>query len=85
MTPHRTLPLAAAFVLAAGLLLPVTSAAAAEIAGVQVRPKGRLLVDSVNQVVSPSGAADARIDLVRVRQAFLGLDAKFNDRLTLRF
>lgn len=85
MTPHHPLPLAAAFVLAAGLLLPVTSAAAAEIAGVQVRPKGRLLVDSVNQVVSPSGAADARIDLVRVRQAFLGLDAKFNDRLSLRF
>ena len=51
---------------------------------VQVSPKGRLLVDSVSQVASPSGAADLRIDLVRVRQAFLGLDARFSDRLALR-
>jgi phosphate-selective porin OprO/OprP len=58
---------------------------AAEIAGAEVKLKGRLLVDSVSQVASPSGAAESRIDLVRVRQAFLGLDAKFSDRLVLRF
>jgi phosphate-selective porin OprO/OprP len=54
------------------------------VGSVQVSPKGRLLVDSVSQVASSSGAADARIDLVRVRQAFLGLDARFSDRLALR-
>ena len=82
----RALPVAAAiFGLAAGLLAQPASADAAEIAGVQVRPKGRLLVDSVSQVASPSGGPDARVDLVRVRQAFLGLDAKFSDRLSLRF
>lgn len=58
---------------------------AAEIGGAEVRLKGRLLVDSVSQVASPSGLPDARVDLVRVRQAFLGLDAKFTDRLSMRF
>lgn len=71
--------------LAASSLGSVSQASAAEIAGVQVRPKGRLLVDLVSQVASPSGGPDSRIDLVRVRQAFLGLDAKFSDRLSLRF
>jgi phosphate-selective porin OprO/OprP len=66
-------------------LLASGHVSAAEIAGAQVKLKGRLLVDSVNQVASPSGAAESRIDLVRVRQAFLGLDAKFTDRLSLRF
>lgn len=67
------------------LAAPVASRAADFAVGsVQVSPKGRLLVDSVSQVASSSGAADARIDLVRVRQAFLGLDARFSDRLALR-
>lgn len=50
-----------------------------------IRPKGRLLVDAVNQEASPSGTPEARIDQAYVRQAFLGLDARFGDRLTLRF
>ena len=69
----------------AGLMFLPAAAGAAEIGGAEVRLKGRLLVDSVNQVVSPTGSPEARIDLVRVRQAFLGLDAKFGDRLALRF
>lgn len=60
-------------------------AGAAEIAGVQVRPKGRLLVDSVSQVASSSVTRDQRLDVVRVRQAFLGLDARLNDRVSVRF
>lgn len=77
---------AGAVVLAlAGLMFLPAAAGAAEIGCAQVRLKGRLLVDSVNQVVSPTGSPEARIDLVRVRQAFLGLDAKFGDRLALRF
>jgi len=84
--PARPLPLAVTgLVLAASLAAWAPTTVAAEIAGIQVRPKGRLLVDSVSQVASPTGAPDARIDLVRVRQAFLGLDAKFNDRLAFRF
>lgn len=51
---------------------------------VHIRPKGRLLVDSVSQAVSPVGSPDTRRDLVQVRQAFLGLDAGFGDRLALR-
>lgn len=78
-------PAVTGLVVAAGLLVLAPAAAAAEIAGVQIRPKGRLLVDSVSQVASPTGAPDARIDLVRVRQAFLGLDAKFSERWSLRF
>ncbi|MFM8819050.1 MAG: porin [Phenylobacterium sp.] len=82
----RALPLAATLIaLSAGLLGQPAVATAAEIGGVQVRATGRLLVDSVSQVASPTGAPDASIDLVRVRQAFLGLEAKFNDRLSLRF
>ena len=68
----------------AGVVLLVPDAGAAESSGIQLRPKGRLLVDSVSQVASPAGAGDVRIDLVRVRQAFLGLDARISDRLLIK-
>jgi phosphate-selective porin OprO/OprP len=51
---------------------------------VHVRPKGRLLVDSFSQVASPVEAPETRIDLVQVRQAFLGLDAEFGDKINVR-
>ena len=85
MTSLRPRSTVATLFLAVGLMGLATGASAAEIAGAQVKLKGRLLVDSVSQVASPTGAPDARIDLVRVRQAFLGVDARFTDRLSLRF
>lgn len=85
MTSLRPRSTVATLFLAVGLMGLATGASAAEIAGAQVKLKGRLLVDSVSQVASLTGAPDARIDLVRVRQAFLGVDARFTDRLSLRF
>ena len=77
-------PAAAALASLAGLFLAVPDVLAAEAGGLQFRPKGRLLVDSVSQVASTSGTGDVRIDLVRVRQAFLGLDTRVSDRLMIR-
>lgn len=61
----------AALAASTGLWLTPPAAQAIDIGDLQIRPKGRLLVDLVNQVATPSGAADVRIDLIRVRQAFL--------------
>ena len=85
MASHSTLrPVAAALAALTGLLLAVPHVQAAEAGGLQFKPRGRLLVDSVSQVASPSGAGEVRTDLVRVRQAFLGLDTRVSDRLMIR-
>ena len=70
---------------AVAVSLQPSSAFCAGIDGVQIKLKGRLLLDSLSEGITPSDEAESRTDIFRVRQAFLGMDARFSDRLSLRF
>ena len=84
----RTISRVLGLAVAGGNLLGPSTGMASDVApgAPEVRLKGRLLVDGVSQTASSAGPeGDDHLGLIRVRQAFLGLDAKFNDRLSLRF
>jgi phosphate-selective porin OprO/OprP len=66
-------------------LLGAGTAQAAELGNAPVRFKGRLLVDSIDLVISRPGHPDDHADGIQVRQAYLGLDADLTERLSLRF
>ena len=66
-------------------ILGTGAAQAAELGDAPVRFKGRLLVDSIDHAMSRPGLPDEHADGIRVRQAYLGLDADLTERLSLRF
>ena len=84
MTSRPRLRALASLALAIGIL-GAGAAQAADKGDASVRFKGRLLVDSIDLVISRPGHPDDHADGIQVRQAYLGLDADLSEQMSFRF